>query len=633
MDAHEKRLSTFEYQFKFDPQYGHKLLSADMIDSKTLDKVIKHYAPDIENEKECVLGLFDVKRNPKGKKGILFTDYKMYCNLKKAKNQKIWYDEITKAKTRFLNRSKVIIRTDDGQKFVLKTTKRIGKKLVEFIRIINEYNGEITDPQVKLENLEQPDGLNGFVAGFEVGKHGMMNRGFEEEKFHAAQGHGFAAERANNMLDRMSGKNAKILGDNNVKNGPDRAIYLKDGSEILIQTKYCKDGTASINACFEKKPGASTETFRYLDGKGKPMLIEVPSDQYTKAVEVMEKKILDGKVPGVTDPSEAKNIVKKGNITYKQAVNIAKAGNIDSIMYDAANGIVVSASAFGISAVVSLATSIWNGDEFNVAVKKAATTGFKVGGASFLTSVLASQLSKAGLNSALVSSSEAVVKMMGSKTSAALVNAFRGTAKNIYGAAAMKSAAKLLRTNVITSVVMLFVFSIGDFINLVRRRITFLQFIKNFVVLALSIAAGVAGGLGGAALGTLILPGFGSFVGSIGGAIAAGALAGFLGKKLLGLFIKDDAEKMIKIINEEFQLIVDEYLLSKNEAEKVIDKLTRKLSIKEMRKMVASKDKSEYARNKLLIPITEDQVKKRKKIFEPSKEVMLASMNQIIESV
>ncbi len=632
MNAHEKRLSTFEYQFKFDPQYGHKILSAEMINPKTLDRVIKNYAPDIENEKECVLGLFDVKRNPKGKKGILFTDYKMYCNLKKAKNQKIWYDEISKAKTRLFNKSKVVIRTDDGQKFVLKTTRRIGKKLVEFINIINEYNGEITEPKLKIENLPQPDGIQGVIAGFEAGKqgkHGMINHGFEEEKFHAAQGHGFAAERANNMLDRISGKNAIVVGDINEKDGADRAIKLRNGTDILIQTKYCQSATDSINACFDKE----THMFRYIDGSGKPMLIEVPSDQYTKAVEVMEKKIMEGKVAGITDPKEAKNIVKKGHITYKQAVNIAKAGNIDSIMYDAANGIVLSASAFGLSAVVSLATSIWNGDEFNVAVKKAATTGFKVGGASFLTSVLASQLSKAGLNSALVSSSEAVVKMMGSKTSAAIVNAFRGTSKSIYGAAAMKSAAKLLRTNVITSVVMLFVFSIGDFINLIRRRITFLQFIKNFVVLALSIAAGVAGGIGGAALGTIILPGFGSFMGSLIGAIAAGALAGFLGKKLLGLFIKDDAEKMIKIINEEFQLIVDEYLLSKNEAEKVIDKLTRKLSIKEMRKMVASNDKSAYARDVLLVPITESQVKKRKKISEPSKEIMLASMNQIIEGV
>jgi len=178
---------------------------------------------------------------------------------------------------------------------------------------------------------------------------------------------------------------------------------------------------------------------------------------------------------------------------------------------------------------------------------------------------------------------------------------------------------------------MIIVFSLGDFINLLRRRITFRQFAKNFIVLALSIAASIGGGIGGAALGTFILPGFGSAALSIIFAVAAGALVGFFGKKLLGLFLKEDADKMVEIINEEFRIIIDEYFLSKNEAEKIIDKLTRKLSLKVIRKMVASKDKQQYARD-LLIPITEAQVKKRKKIVEPSRDIMIASFNQVLEA-
>lgn len=625
MTAHEKRLSTFEYQFKYDPRFGSNVRTSEMIEPKTLDKVIKNYAPDIENEKECVLGLYDVKRKPRGKKGILFTDYKLYCNLKKARRQKIWYDEIVSAKTKLFNRKKLVIRTEDGDKVVVKTTRRLSRKIPDFFKNINEYNEEITKPNYALEYLKNDGNPVGDIAAFEIAKRGMMNRGFEEEKFHAQQGHGFAAERANDMIDKFQGKKVEIIGDNNVKNGADRIEYFKDGTYQLIQTKYCKTAAASVDACFNE------DGFRYLDGSGKPMSIEVPSDQYEAAVERMSDKIRAGKVKGVTDPNEAQNIIKKGNITYKQAVNIAKAGTVESITYDAINGVVVSASAFGISAIVSLATSIWNGDEFDVAIKKATYTGLKVGGASFVTSVLASQLSKAGLNSMLVPGTEAIAKAMGSKASAAIVNAFRGTARNIYGAAAMKSAAKLLRTNLITSIIMIIVFSFGDFINLLRRRITFRQFAKNFIVLALSIAASIGGGIGGAALGTFIMPGFGSAVLSIIFAIAAGALVGFFGKKLLGLFLKEDADKMVEIINEEFHKIIEEYLLSKNEAEKVIDKLTRKLSLKVLRKMVASKDKAQYARD-LLIPITEAQVKKRRKIIEPPKEIMIASLTQVLET-
>lgn len=56
---------------------------------------------------------------------------------------------------------------------------------------------------------------------------------------------------------------------------------------------------------------------------GKPMQIEVPSDKFDAAVQAMEEKIREGKIPGVTDPNEAKNIVRKGHFTYQQAKNIA----------------------------------------------------------------------------------------------------------------------------------------------------------------------------------------------------------------------------------------------------------------------------------------------------------------------
>lgn len=54
------------------------------------------------------------------------------------------------------------------------------------------------------------------------------------------------------------------------------------------------------------------------------MQIEVPSDMYDAAVTAMEEKIKRGQVEGVTDPKKAKEIIRKGNISYEQAKNIAK---------------------------------------------------------------------------------------------------------------------------------------------------------------------------------------------------------------------------------------------------------------------------------------------------------------------
>ena len=106
-----------------------------------------------------------------------------------------------------------------------------------------------------------------------------------------------------------------IAGDNNAKNGADRIV---DG--VNIQSKYCKTGAKCIKECFEN------DRFRYFNADGSPMQIEVPLDKYDDAVKAMAERIKKGQVPGVTDPAKAKEIVRKGNFTYEQAKNIAKAG-------------------------------------------------------------------------------------------------------------------------------------------------------------------------------------------------------------------------------------------------------------------------------------------------------------------
>ena len=66
------------------------------------------------------------------------------------------------------------------------------------------------------------------------------------DKFQAAQGHGFAAEQANNLHDFLTGKDTKIVGGDNAKDGPDRMV-----NGVNIQTKYCHDAASSVQAAFE----------------------------------------------------------------------------------------------------------------------------------------------------------------------------------------------------------------------------------------------------------------------------------------------------------------------------------------------------------------------------------------------
>lgn len=448
------------------------------------------------------------------------------------------------------------------------------------------------------------------------------------------QGHGFAAEKANHLSDILSGKNAQLVGDNNLKNGPDRIV---NGS--YIQTKYCRNPQSCINECFDNN-GKFRYSYEDINGNLHNMSIEVPSDMYDGAVKAMAKKIEEGKVPGVNDPGEAKKIVKKGAITYQQAKNIAKAGNIDGILFDAKNGIIISTKTFGISVAITFATSIWNGEEFEVALKNATWTGLKITGLSFISSIFTSQLSRTVLNKVLIGATDVVIKGMGPKASAYLVNAFRsGGEKMIHGAAAMKSASKLIRGNIIAGGVTSVILSVGDVVNIFRGRISGAQLFKNVTTTVASVAGGTAGWVGGAATGAAI----GSFIPIVGtticavfgglvGAFAGGSKAQSVTKAALDTFIEEDADEMVRILEKVFADVANEYLINKKEATTAIDKLKNIIDGSILKDMYASSSRGSFARN-LIEPIIEKIAYERKKIILPTDEQLLDKLNEIFEEL
>lgn len=478
------------------------------------------------------------------------------------------------------------------------------------------------------ENVKLDETLSGeSVAGIVYGNVSNASTSYGMDRFNTLRGHGFAAERANHLFDKFTGKDARILGDDNAKFGADRIV---DG--VSIQSKYCNSGSKCIQESFKNG------TFKYMNPDGSPMKIEVPSDKYDAAVQSMENRIRKGEVPGVTDIGEAKNIIRKGHFTYEQAKNIAKAGTVESITFDAANGAIIATSAFGVSTALTFATSIWNGEDFDKAIKVATYSGLKVGGTTFITAVLASQVSKAGLNSALVGSSEVLVRLMGSKASAMLVNSLR-SGTNIYGAAAMKSAAKLLRGNAITGAVSVVVLSSVDVVNIFRGRVSGIQLFKNVANTTSMVAGGTAGWIGGATAGAAVgsfIPVVGTvvggFVGGILGSFAGGGAAGKASKVILNEFIEDDADEMVRIIEKVFTQMAEDYLLTHNEAENIIDHLKEYLNGSTLKDMFAYSNRNEYARN-LLVDHVENEVKNRKIVHMPSDSEMQKGLKNVLEEI
>ena len=593
----------------------------DSIPSKKLNNAINSFASGVK--RESVIGLYDTTLFGSSKEGIIFSDTKFCSKDMLEKPIKIWYDDIKFMKihgdSEKDNEKELSIELFDGSNETI-TNRFINKTpLYEFLNEMIQLHTEEKDSNNEIK-LNKKTHYGSEAGGIANGTYNTVNKLYDEEKFRARQGHGFAAERVEHLYDKLTGHDAKILGDDNIKNGADRIV---DGT--LIQSKCCRTGRACINECYDKNGN-----FRYLMD-GKPMKIEVPSDKFDGAVKALEEKIRDGNVPGVTNPAEAKNIVKKGHFTYNQIKNIAKAGTIESITYDSVNGVITSTSSFGITATMTLATSIWNGEDVETALRTATYSGLKVGGTAFVTTVMSSQLSKAGLNSTLVGSSEVIVSFMGPKASAVLINAFR-TGKPIYGAAAMKSAAKLLRSNAITAGVTVIVLSSADVINIFRGRISGKQLFKNFTSTISTVGGGTGGWIAGAAAGSAILPGVGTVIGGLIGSVTGGTVAGKVNDAVVGNFIEDDADEMVKIIQDEFMILAEDYLLNQKEAEKSIDKLSEQLDGTLLKDMFASDDREEFARS-ILVPIVENEIKKRKHIGTVSDEVMLDSLKMVLEEI
>lgn len=430
-------------------------------------------------------------------------------------------------------------------------------------------------------------------------------------RFNGRQGHGYAAEQGNDLYDTINGRNAEILGDDNAKNGPDRIV---DGQ--LIQTKYCQNANASVNSGFKNGK------YRYLDSNGNPMQLEVPSDQYDEAIRIMEEKIRKGQVTGCKNPKDASKIIRKGKITLKQAINIAKAGTVESLVFDAAHGVVIGLSAAGISSTIILARALWNGEDLDTALDIAMYSGIQAGGIAFVTSVVSSQITKTGVSNLLIKPSNELVKLLPSTVRKQLLAAIRDGAP-IYGAAASKNLAKLLRGNFITQVVTVLVLSSNDIFHYAQGKMSGKQLFKEVTTL-------VSGLIGGGVVGVLLAP-LGP-VGVIIGSIIGTGLSSEAMRRLLNQFIEDDAVKLIEIVNNRFAILANEYLLSKCELDLVVEVLRGCLVYSKLLEMYASKDRIIFA-DELVEKCITSVIIWRTNIFIPDQVSLTKSISRVLMKI
>lgn len=452
----------------------------------------------------------------------------------------------------------------------------VGRRAIETLRAARSWRGR------KPKNAY--DYVSGPAVAVELEK-------TQINMFHTKGGTGFAAEEANTLNDLFHGRTVEQVGRGNALDGADRIV---DG--VPIQTKYYESATRTVRAAFN-----SQGDYRYGG-----QLLEVPSDQYADCLRLMREKIKAGSVPGVTDPNQAEAIVKKGDVTYTQAKNIARAGNIDGLVFDMKGQCVTSGYAFAISFSINFAKMKWDGKDTDEALADSVSLAFQSGAASFVTGIVAAQVLRSRAAAVGVVSMRSGVKAVSSTQigkGAVERVAHASLGKAVYGAAAQNHVAKLLRTNAITSVVTTVVICTPDFYRAAfSRSISWGQFAKNLAVNGVGVAGGAGGGMAGASLGRTLgsatgLPlgeKVGGVVGGVIGAVAGGVVATLGSKRVLDGLIEDDAKAMIRLLPDCLQPLATDYMLSESETEELVEILGDKVDAVFLRDMYRSTSRESF---------------------------------------
>ena len=401
-------------------------------------------------------------------------------------------------------------------------------------------------------------------------------------KYRGKGGHGFAAEDANDLADTIRGKKAEIVGDSNEFNGADRIV---DG--VRVQSKYFQTATETVAAAFDSSSGF----YRYPG-----QVLEVPKDQHEPCLELMRKCIAQGKVPGFSNPADAEKIVKQGTVTYRQARNIARAGNIDSLMFDTKTQAVTCTCVFAISFAINFAQGRWSGQSTEDAMRGAFGSAFATGGTTLIIGVVSAQLLRTR------AAAIGAVKMRNGMKAISHTNLGRqaihrvaagSLGKPVYGGAAINHVSKLFRSNAITSIATTAVITTPDFyMAAFDGSISWQQFTKNLSVNTAGVVGGVGGWMGGAAIGgaagsavPIIGTAVGAVVGGIVGALGGGVVGSTVARAAADGIVEDDSKRLVTALQDEIQELASEYMLTEDEFEHITSVVRRTVNQKWLRRI------------------------------------------------
>jgi hypothetical protein len=184
---------------------------------------------------------------------------------------------------------------------------------------------------------------------------------------------------------------------------------------------------------------------------------------------------------------------------------------------------------------------------------------------------------------------------------------------------------KMLKGSIVTSAVLIAVSSGPDFLKMLRGRMSGTQFLHNTAIISSGVAGGGIGTIVGGVLGTPLGP-IGVVGGQFIGGMAGGMISSFVANKFLGKMRESDQEKMMKIIQIQFEYLAKLFMMRKEEIDNISLNLSKYLTQKVLETMYSQKAENRIAfANFILKPIFVGVVKQR--------EIVSITNNDIIKAL
>lgn len=332
--------------------------------------------------------------------------------------------------------------------------------------------------------------------------------------------------------------------------------------------------------------------------------IEIPPEQYSEVMEILNKQVdlKDESVKGtynVKDPKQALGKIVPGELSFTQVSNIAKAGNLDSITFDIKTNAVHCSCGLGASLAIGIALSLWRGQSFNDALKSNFKNSLGSSMSTLIMSVGTNQLLRTALSQVGANYSNRMLcalyqTSLGRQAIDNFVKFSSGNA--LHGSAAINQMSSVLRSNIIASICATTVLTAPDLYRAaIKKSMSWQQFSKNFAINSISIVSGSAGWVLGASAGAtigsvfpIVGTGIGGVVGGLAGSVCLGAGSGKITKILLDKIRPDDQKIMFDLCKNVCAKIANDYLLSNEEATKLVNYMAANINPKFLRNMYRS---------------------------------------------